>query len=170
MTINRNIRLVLITTTTTILAAINPHAASAHTVTPTACSAVASLWPTSTTRQRLRSICNRYATRHARIHLCARADLTPFSAIDCTWPASLRSDAKRVADCESTAHVDNTTARARGLGRWASNGEYRGVFQMGDDERATHGQYRVGDDARLQVRSALSLYRSRGWQPWACQP
>ncbi len=144
-----------------------PSTARAHTVTTTHCNLVASLWPPGTTIRRvIAGTCAERAQAHARVHTCARTDLTVYAAIDCTWPAPLRTAAKVIAQCESTANVSNATARARGLGRWARNGQYWGPFQMGTDERAAHGEYRIGDDARVQVRSALSLYDDRGWQPW----
>ena len=141
--------------------------ASAHTVTRADCRQVASLYPPgSTIRRIVGRTCSGLADRHARVHTCARTDLSPFAAIDCTWPPALRSSAKVLAECESTASASASIARARGLGRWAVNGQYRGMFQLGTNERAAHGEYRVGDDARRQARSALSLYRDRGWQPW----
>ncbi len=97
---------------------------------------------------------------------CRSASITPIEAINCTWPRSSRATARRVAECESTASANERIARARNLGRWARNGKYVGVFQLGPNERADHGWYRRGASARIQVASALSLYRARGWQPW----
>lgn len=100
---------------------------------------------------------------------CQRADLTPHQAIDCAFPARLRSAAKRVAECESTASAPKRIAQRRGLGRWArdyANGTHWGIFQLGENERENHGEYEVGDPAIVQVRSARSLHRARGWQPW----
>ena len=99
---------------------------------------------------------------------CRSSSLTASKAIDCIWPERSRAAAHRVAECESTASASPRVARRRGLGRWARNGQYAGIFQMGVRERAAHGWYRVGSPARVQVRAALSLYRSRGWQPWSC--
>lgn len=171
MTIIRTYRTVLATFLAAFAVAVavamhTPDRAEAHTVRPATCHAVASLWPTPAARKRIATVCLRLATEHNRAHTCARTDLTPYAAIDCEWPADLRAAAKDVARCESTANVSNALARARGLGRWARNGTHWGVFQLGTPEREDHGEYRLGDDARLQVRSALSLYRDRGWQPW----
>jgi hypothetical protein len=93
---------------------------------------------------------------------------TPYQAIACVWPERSRAKARSVAECESTASAPTRIARARGLGRWAANGQYVGVFQMGRRERQAHGWYVRGASAYTQVRSALSLYRDRGWSPWSC--
>ena len=100
---------------------------------------------------------------------CQRANLTPHQAIDCIWPRRSRAAAHRIAECESTASAPERIARHRGLGRWARNGKYAGIFQMGPNERRAHGWYSIGAPAIVQVRSALSLYHSRGWSPWSCR-
>lgn len=148
----------------------HPTTAHAHTVRPATCDAVAALYPTPTQRRVHAATCRRLAARHARAHHCQRADLTPYAAIDCLWPAHERSTAKAVARCESTAHVSNAAARSATppLGRWARNGEHWGVFQLNADARATYGAYRIGADAREQVASALRMRRARGWGPWSC--
>jgi len=101
---------------------------------------------------------------------CQRTTLAPYQAINCTWPLRLRPAAKRVAECESTASAREHIARRRGLGRWARNGQYVGVFQMGPAERRKHGRYGVGSPAIAQTRSAYRLYQERGWQPWSGGP
>ena len=154
-------------TTIVIWLTVSVGSAQAHAVTPQTCTAVAALYPPGQ-RQAVRARCVRLAAKHTRDHLCQRSDLTPFQAIDCIWPAHGRADAKRIFDCESTAHVANAVARANSRGRWARNGQYWGTAQMGSSERATSGAYQIGSDARIQIRSALGLYRARGWQPWAC--
>lgn len=93
---------------------------------------------------------------------------TATQAIKCYWPAHSRWYALRVAECESTASAPERIARRRGLGRWARNGQYVGIFQMGVHERRRYGWYRKGAPARVQVLSARRLYWHRGWQPWAC--
>jgi len=93
---------------------------------------------------------------------------TAIDAITCYWPAHSRQYAIRVAECESTASAPEYVARKHGLGRWARNGQYIGIFQMGTKERKRYGWYRIGAPARIQVRSAMRLYWHRGWQPWAC--
>lgn len=51
----------------------------------------------------------------------------------------------------------------------ASNGQYKSIFQMGDNERATYGDAR---DAVGAARAAYSYFRATGsdWSPWSCQP
>lgn len=104
----------------------------------------------------------------AGVSFCRRPSLTASQAIDCLWPAGDRRKAHRVAECESTASAPERIARARGLGRWARNGRYVGVFQMGPPERRDHGWYAAGAPAVVQVRAARSLFLDRGWSPWSC--
>lgn len=111
-------------------------------------------------------------TAHAaRLHpdvTCRAANLTATKAIRCYWPANSGAKALQIAECESTASAPERIARRRGLGRWARNGIHVGIFQMGIRERRAHGWYERGAPARDQVRSAISLYHDRGWQPWSC--
>lgn len=71
--------------------------------------------------------------------------------------------ARVVAECESTVGP---------AGLYAVNGQYVGVFQMGEWERSTYGWYTVGAPAYVQVRSAWNYFRASGrdWSPWACKP
>lgn len=50
---------------------------------------------------------------------------------------------------------------------WASNGQYRGLFQMGSFARARYGH---GRDPWTQAKAAFNYYREAGWSPWECQP
>lgn len=59
-----------------------------------------------------------------------------------------------VARCESHFHT------------WATNGQYRGIFQMGTSERAKYGG--SSSDVREQVEAAHRYYLAAGWRPWAC--
>lgn len=48
----------------------------------------------------------------------------------------------------------------------ATNGQYRGLFQMGSRERARFGH---GPDALTQIRAAYAYFILSGWSPWkAC--
>jgi hypothetical protein len=62
-----------------------------------------------------------------------------------------------VAECES------------GLSRHAHNGQYLGIFQMGDFARSTYGH---GETFLAQARAAHRYFVASGrdWSPWACQP
>lgn len=53
--------------------------------------------------------------------------------------------------------------------KWARNGQYRGLFQMGEWERDTYGH---APGAWAQARAALRYFRASGrdWSPWTCQP
>ena len=110
----------------------------------------------------------RRAQRHNQMHRCQSPTL-PAVAIRCVFPPHAHQWALRVIQCESTALAPKRLHRQRGFGRWAVNGQYIGIFQMGTNERATHGPYSVGSPVIVQVRSAHSLWRSRGTQPWSCR-
>lgn len=63
----------------------------------------------------------------------------------------------RVAGCESTWSI------------YAHNGQYRGLFQMGSNERATYGHdwTPYGQAAAAYRYFAASGY---DWSPWECKP
>lgn len=52
---------------------------------------------------------------------------------------------------------------------WASNGQFKGIFQLGEWERATYGH---GDTPLEQARAAYRYFAASGydWSPWTCQP
>lgn len=52
---------------------------------------------------------------------------------------------------------------------WAQNGQYLGLFQMGESERATYGH---GSTALEQARAAYRYFSATGkdWSPWTCKP
>jgi hypothetical protein len=52
---------------------------------------------------------------------------------------------------------------------WAKNGQYLGLFQMGEDERKTYGH---GVGAWAQARAAWRYFVDSGkdWSPWSCKP
>jgi hypothetical protein len=49
------------------------------------------------------------------------------------------------------------------------NGQYLGIFQMGERERAIYGH---GNNARAQARAAWRYFVATGkdWSPWECKP
>ena len=65
--------------------------------------------------------------------------------------------ALRVAGCES------------GLSVYARNGQYQGLFQMGEHERAIYGN---AADAVGQAQAAYRYFVASGrdWSPWSCKP
>ncbi len=94
-----------------------------------------------------------YATvRYAPVHYGGDAS----SAI-CAVFGTYCSQALAVARCES------------GLSVYASNGQYLGLFQMGEYARARYGH---SSDAGGQARSAFAYFRDSGysWGPWQCKP
>ena len=65
------------------------------------------------------------------------------------------SEALNVARCESNFNV------------YARNGQYLGLFQMGEFARAKYGH---SWNAWGQSRSAYRYFLDAGWSPWACRP
>jgi len=67
------------------------------------------------------------------------------------------SQALRVAWCESRYSI------------WARNGEYLGIFQMGNMARARYGH---AWNAWAQAISAYRYFAASGfdWSPWTCRP
>jgi hypothetical protein len=65
--------------------------------------------------------------------------------------------ALRVAWCESR------------LDTRAANGQYRGLFQMGERERRRYGH---GSTPRAQAQAARRYFLATGrtWRPWECRP
>ena len=52
---------------------------------------------------------------------------------------------------------------------WAGNGQYLGLFQMGDYARSTYGH---GSGAWAQAKAAKRYFMASGrdWSPWTCKP
>lgn len=50
---------------------------------------------------------------------------------------------------------------------YAQNGQYLGLFQMGEYARATYGHSWT---AIGQARAAYAYFRDAGWSPWQCLP
>lgn len=50
---------------------------------------------------------------------------------------------------------------------WASNGQYKGTFQMGSRERRLYGH---SDTLAGQAYHASRYWRTHGWGPWECKP
>jgi hypothetical protein len=69
------------------------------------------------------------------------------------------SEAWQVAGCET----------GYSYSVWARNGQYLGLFQMGDFARAAYGH---GHDPWTQARAAHRYYVASGrdWSPWTCRP
>ena len=66
-------------------------------------------------------------------------------------------EALRVSWCESKWYV------------WAGNGQYLGIFQMGNYARSKYGH---GSGAWKQAKAAYRYFVDSGkdWSPWSCQP
>lgn len=46
---------------------------------------------------------------------------------------------------------------------WASNGQYKGIWQMGSSERAKYGH---GNNVWAQTKAAYAYFLDSGWGPW----
>lgn len=70
------------------------------------------------------------------------------------------SQAIRVSGCE-TGHKYNANAK---------NGQYRGIFQMGDHERTIYGH--SSWNVWVQAVAAYHYFADTGydWSPWGCKP
>jgi hypothetical protein len=53
--------------------------------------------------------------------------------------------------------------------RWAANGQYLGLFQMGSSERRIYGH---GNGSWAQAKAAWRYFVASGrdWSPWSCKP
>lgn len=73
------------------------------------------------------------------------------------------NQAVEVAKCEAAWYWDE------GRPQEARNGQYRGMFQMGKDERKKYGH---GPDPWAQAFAAYTyyVYSGRDWSPWSCKP
>ena len=97
---------------------------------------------------------------HRRLLTRYSAKLTPSystAGAICAVFGSYCSQALAVARCES------------GLSVYATNGQYLGLFQMGDYARSAYGH---GSDALTQARAAFAYFVASGrdWSPWECKP
>lgn len=137
--------------------------ANAHAVEVVDCREYASthrlVTGSPTAAHRARKACDRAALDHAHAH-CNRGWENPARRNACTIRLVFGADgadAVRVSWCESSHRT------------WAENGQYRGLFQMGSNERATYGH---GTTAREQSEAAYRYFIASGrdWSPWECQP
>jgi len=91
-----------------------------------------------------------------RMRFEAQLAHSPAKAI-CHVFGSYCKQALQVARCESGVHTS------------AQNGQYRGLFQMGSNERQLFGH---GESALVQARAAYRYFvrSGRDWSPWSCKP
>ncbi|MGH3127359.1 MAG: hypothetical protein ACRDPX_05525 [Gaiellaceae bacterium] len=107
---------------------------------------------------RVQQLTTSVAALRAKIH--ARdgrrlAKLPPRRAI-CSVFGSYCEEAVAVAWCESRLNTD------------AQNGQYRGLFQMGSDERSLFGHGSTAHDQSLAAHRYF-VRSGRDWSPWACR-
>lgn len=81
----------------------------------------------------------------------------PVAAIRAVWGPAHADEALNVARCESGHSM---TPRAH-------NGQYLGMFQMGEYARSRYGH---GDTPLEQARAAHGYWQDAGWSPWQCSP
>lgn len=91
-----------------------------------------------------------------QVGLLDRLNFDPVLAIRVVF-GPYSEQALRVVRCESRFDLG------------ATNGQYRGLFQMGSSERATYGH---GNTALEQARAAYAYFVASGrdWSPWECKP
>ncbi len=83
-------------------------------------------------------------------------------AINLNWCGHIKKfcaegrEAYRVAACE-TGNTFNI---------WATNGQYKGLWQMGSSERRRFGH---AWNAWEQAKAAHKYYKIAGWRPWTCK-
>lgn len=97
--------------------------------------------------------------KHRATTVCTtleRAQADPITAIGIVF-GRYTQQAIRVAHCESRYDIN------------AQNGQYLGLFQMGDHERATYGH---GSTPLAQARAAYRYFAATQftWGPWTCKP
>ena len=93
------------------------------------------------------------SAHHERIH----SDQQRAKPIICKVFGTYCEQALAVSWCESRWY------------RWAGNGQYLGLFQMGSWERRRYGH---GSGAWAQARAAYRYFvdSGRDWSPWVCKP
>jgi hypothetical protein len=72
-----------------------------------------------------------------------------------TWPKKTCHKALNIAHCESR------------LNRHATNGQYKGIFQLGHHERKTYGHH--PSNIWTQTHAAYTYYTISGFTPWTCK-
>lgn len=87
----------------------------------------------------------------------------------CRGDGSLRSPCRYGREALVVASLESHTAWVRGRCHEASNGQYRGCFQMGEGERSRWGH---GNNPWVQARAAFRYFEYTGsdWSPWSCKP
>lgn len=104
----------------------------------------------------LAALLRRVERLEAQVRSLQGARRTPQGAIRHVF-GRYAEQALAVAWCESRYSVT------------ASNGQYLGLFQMGDFARSRYGH---GPDSLTQARAAFAYFAASGydWSPWACRP
>jgi hypothetical protein len=89
--------------------------------------------------------------------LAALKRLPPRQAICRVFESRYCGEALRVARCESRLRTE------------ASNGQYRGLFQMGSSERRRFGHGLTAIE-QSQAAHRYFVLSGRDWSPWSCKP
>lgn len=71
-------------------------------------------------------------------------------------------EAVRVASCETGGTFSP----------WATNGQYKNIFQMGESERRQYGWHTAGSPVLVATLAAYRYFLASGsdWSPWSCKP
>lgn len=106
---------------------------------------------------------HRHSLKLARLQELRRIYvLSPIAAILYVFGSHAR-EAINVASCESGG---GDPAR---ISIYAENGQYKGMFQMGDHERATYATIGYSTPYQQTV-AAHNYFNVAGWGPWECTP
>ena len=147
-----------------IAAASSPATAEAHGLQAWKCKYLMYQKAPNGERYAWRLRCEDFRTKHAKYHrhgrlwTCYEHGFNTRARNSCViakvfGAVGQAQAAVRVATCESTLNL------------YASNGQYKGLMQMGSSERARFGH---GYTAVAQAQAALRYYRISGWGPWEC--
>lgn len=93
-------------------------------------------------------------------------------AIELAFPERYEHQAVDVAFCEGGEYYWLVVKRP-----WeAANGQYKSIFQMGENERRTYGEDPFppyhGNNVWEHAEAAYRYFRASGydWSPWSCKP
>lgn len=120
------------------------------------------------TCKRLRYLKRKWAVRaDKRYRLVRTLETEPTAAIRWVF-GRYASQAISVAECESDPNRDQD-GYVPPSALYASNGQYKGLFQMGESERRLFGH---GSTAYEQAIAAKRYFvrSGRDWSPWQCRP
>lgn len=88
-------------------------------------------------------------------------------AINQAWCGRADSHCEAAVEATAVARCESGPYWTWGRPAEAKNGQYLGMFQMGDWARSTYGH---GRDPWSQARAAHRYWLASGWSGWQCTP